>query len=321
MARPRIHVDDAAKMRAYRERKKRESFRNASALLNTKDSIEVNRPALRYFGGKWRIADWIIAQFPPHICYVEPCGGGASVLLRKPPSKFEVLNDLDDDVINFFEILRLQPHDLIRAIQLTPYAREELSRAKSDNTSVLPLERARLFYIRCWQSFGSGTGKTGTGWRFQVGRGEDSRASAIGQWNTTDHLLPIIKRLKQVQIEHNDALAVIRRYDGPKTLFYVDPPYLHSTRHKDSARKGYQFEMTDQDHIDLSQALKAVNGMVILSGYNSELYDHLYENWRRMDRDTNDQLGQTQTESIWLSPRTVELGALPLFGLLESEIK
>src|SRR5574343_303278 len=104
----------------------------------------ITRPALRYFGGKFRLAPWIISQFPPHTVYVEPFGGGGSVLLRKLPAYHEVYNDLDGDVVNFFRVLREQPDELLRAIDLTPYSREEQRQAFDANDEPSSLDRARL---------------------------------------------------------------------------------------------------------------------------------------------------------------------------------
>lgn len=109
----------------------------------------VKRPALRYHGGKFRIAQWIINQFPEHLCYVEPFGGGGSVLLRKSPAKIEVYNDLNGGVVNFFRVLRERPADLIAAIELTPYSRKEFIQAQEPCDD--PLERARRFYVWSWQ--------------------------------------------------------------------------------------------------------------------------------------------------------------------------
>ena len=85
----------------------------------------VTRPALRYYGGKFRLAPWIIGHFPVHECYVEPFGGAMSVLLRKAPARYEVYNDLDREVVNLFRVLRERPEEFIRAIELTPYSRAE----------------------------------------------------------------------------------------------------------------------------------------------------------------------------------------------------
>lgn len=302
MTPPKKHNSDADKQRAYRQRKSR-TIRNASALRMDKQIIKIERPALRYYGGKWRLASWIIEQFPAHTCYVEAFSGGASCLLQKQPSRFEVMNDLDGDVINFFDMLRARPEELIRAILLTPYARAELWRARDAEPTNDPIERARRLYIRCWQSYGSGTGTSSTGWRYQIGA-EDytSGASAIGSFNDVDRLWLIAERLKQVQIECDDAYKVIQRFDAEKTLFYLDYPYVHSTRYNNSKSKGYQHEMTDGDHRRFAELARSVKGMVIVSGYASALYDEIYAGWKCISKESRDVNGKQQIECLWLSP-------------------
>lgn len=319
MARPKLYQTEEEKRQAkalhqkeYRQRKSR-SLRNAAALSKQKDLFQIDRPAVRYYGSKFRIASWIIDQFPAHTCYVEPFAGGASVLLQKEPSQFEVLNDINQDVINFFDVLRGDTEKLIRAILLTPYARAELKRSQEPADD--PLERARRFYIRAWQSFGSGTGttKSATGWRYQIGRGDSGRANAVDSWNDTEHLWMVAERLKLVQIECDDASKVIQRFDGTDTLFYLDYPYLHSTRYVNAKYKGYSHEMTDDDHRRYAELVRQLKGMVIVSGYHSELYDELYVGWKLVTKETRDVLGKKQVECLWLSPRVTEINSLPLF--------
>ena len=154
-----------------------------------------------------------------------------------------------------------------------------------------------------------------SGWRFQV----KSRRAAIRDWNNVKPLWETAERLKGIQIENDDALAVLKRYDTPKTLFYVDPPYLHSTRMKDALRKGYKYEMDDEQHVQLASVLHTLKGMVMLSGHPSPLYKELYPGWRcfefghytiNRNRKTNEGLG--------LSPNSnQEMSALPLFAALK----
>jgi DNA adenine methylase len=307
MPRDRKFATNAERQRAYRERKQRRK-RNGLALQITLDQpATMTRPPVRYFGGKWRIAPWIIQHFPPHITYCEPFCGGASVLFRKAPSRFEVINDLNGDVVNFFDMLRARPDDLIHAIELTPYARSEYLRAYDrDGDS---LERARRFYIRSRQSFGSGEGKNRTGWRYQANNRRGT--SVVGEWDKTDHLWEAARRLKTVQIECDDALQVIERFDTPQTLFYVDPPYLFETRSSKEHR--YTHELTAAEHCQLAYVLKAVQGMVVLSGYDSDLYHDLYPDWHQVSKDTRTNANHEATEYLWLSPSARSLNRLPLF--------
>src|SRR4051812_1578874 len=117
--------------------------------------IAPTRPVLRYHGGKWRIAPWIIEHFPPHLMYVEPFAGAASVLLRKPRVDFEVYNDLDTDVVNVFRVLRdpAAASQLAEQLSLTPWSRREFE--VSYEISDDPVERARRTLIRSFMGHGT----------------------------------------------------------------------------------------------------------------------------------------------------------------------
>lgn len=263
--------------------------------------VKQKRPALRYYGGKWRIANWIISHFPPHDCYVEPFSGGASVLLRKQKSPFEVLNDLDDDVVTFFRVLRDYADELVARIEMTPWARTELLACYKPTDD--PIEQARRFYVRSNQGWFGGARESLTGWRYQK-RLHEGRG-AIAEWGALDHLLAAATRLRSVQIECDDAFKVIPRFDTPQTLFYVDPPYPHATRGWKGGKDGYRHEMSDADHRRLAHLLNDVQGMVVLSSYTSDLYTELYPDWHVVSREAR--TGRTHknaVEVLLLSPRT-----------------
>jgi DNA adenine methylase len=264
--------------------------------------MTVSRPAVRYYGGKWRIAQWILDQFPDHHCYVETHGGAASVLLRKEAAPVEVLNDIDGEVVNFFQVLRGRTDELIRAIELTPYARDEerLAFEPSDD----PLERARRLYVRGWQTYGGPRTQWRSGWRFQYQL--VNQASVLKTWNNVRPLEAIAERLKQVLIESDDALSVIERFDSPDTLFYVDPPYLMSTRSERWRKNGYQHEMTDEQHMELAAALRMIRGMAIVSAYQCPEYDRWYAGWRRVSTGNQNAAAQAVTESLYISPRAAD---------------
>lgn len=306
--RPRKYATDAERQKAYRQRKALQKP-SIVTLQNVAPGV-INNPPVRYFGGKWRIADWIIAQFPPHVCYVEPFCGGASILFSKPPSKYEVINDLNSDITTFFEMLRTRREDLLLAIYLTPHSREEHRNAHS--TTDDPLEKARRFYIRSRQSYGTGEGRWSSGWRFQANNKRGHNSTVVSEWNNLDPLWQAAVRLKQVQIENDDALKVIERFDTPETLFYVDPPYLHSLRY-DPGKSGYKHEMTDDQHRELAARLQVVQGMVLLSGYDSTLYEELYPGWRCIQKATKTNDNHDAIESLWISPKADDVARLPLF--------
>jgi DNA adenine methylase len=265
--------------------------------------MTVTRPALRYHGGKFRLAPWILQFFPAHGCYVEPFGGAAGVLLRKPRVYAEVYNDLDGDIVNFFRVLR-DPGmraDLIEACRLTPYARDEFLAAYKPTED--PLERARRTAIRAAMGFGSaGATKATTGFRTDT-----RRKYGTAQHNWADYpeaLHAIGERFAGVLIENRDAIAVIQDHDGPDTLHFVDPPYVHEARVM-RAGGGYRHELDGHAHQVLLHALQRVDGMVVLCGYASDLYDQALSGWERHETSARISSGRgtgLRTEVVWLNP-------------------
>lgn len=261
------------------------------------------RPALRWYGGKWRIAPWVLRHFPHHDAYTEAYGGAASVLLRKPPVKLETWNDLHGRAVNFFRILRDQPGELLRRLELTPYARGEVDQAWEISDD--PVEDARRFYVLGNQArVGAAGGVWTQGWKYQRSWFEQHRNDP-STFASLRHLEAIATRLAMVQLEHDDALVVLQRYDAPGTLHYVDPPYVHRARADSDARmRGrYLHELTDDDHRALAEVLHRLQGMVVLSGYPHPLYDHeLYPGWARVCTVATTDAGDAATECLWLSP-------------------
>ena len=243
----------------------------------TSSPTDISRPAFRYLGSKWTIAPWILENMPEHTVYVEPFGGGGNLLLRKDPSVVEIYNDLDSGVVNFWRVLREHTDELIRRIKVTPWAREEYLAAweRSDD----PIEEARRFYVRAWMSF-TGEHTRQSSWRAaKTGK----KGGTIIQWGSEERLLAVAQRWREVQIEHDDALAVIRRFDSPVALFYCDPPYPHSTRSSGSC---YRCEMKDEQHVELLKLLNTIQGKAMISTYPNDLYaKHLpAKRWRRLER-------------------------------------
>ena len=278
-----------------------------------------SRPAFRFHGSKFLLADWILKSFPDNECYDEAYGGGASLILAKQRSWLEIINDADGEIVNFFRILRERPDDLVRAIHFTPFARVEfeLSLLPSDD----PLECARRFYARSAMAISGPTAQWRSGWRRQkvVTRdhtGAKRMTPAAISFMSTDHLYTIAERLRGVQIECDDALAIIQRYDSPTTLHYIDPPYPAATRAR-WQKTAYRHEMTDDQHQQLADLLYTLKGFVVLSGYQCPLYDTLYSNWPRVTRLARTNGAGMAEESLWLSPRTAAAlthTSLPLFA-------
>ncbi len=200
------------------------------------------RPPLRYYGSGWQRAPWIINHFPAHDVYCEPCFGSGAVLLRKPPAKLEIANDLDGRVVTFFETLRRQPDDLLRAINLTPWHEAAFKQALIPAAD--PLEDARRFFFACWASVKGGPlpGPSDFRWQKKLTR----RSAAVQDVANLDHLLAAAARLKNVQFVQKDALDLIGKMAGTGALIYFDPPYLHRTR---ANRLGYRHEPDDDWHV------------------------------------------------------------------------
>jgi DNA adenine methylase len=247
----------------------------------------------------------------PHEVYVEPFAGGAGVLLRKPASGLEVYNDLNEAVVTFFRVLRERPDELIEQIRLTPYSRVEWERAFEPAED--PIERARRFYVRSWQSYGStGHRPDDTGW--QRLKTMERGKTYTEEWNETDRLRAIADRMSQVQIEKRDAMDCITEYDGENTLFYLDPPYLADVRER---VRGYEHDMdTREAHRSLAASILDLDGMVLLSGYPSEEYYRWYEKrgWKREQKSGRTMEGSTtRTECLWMNPALVEARGADLF--------
>jgi DNA adenine methylase len=237
----------------------------------------VTRPVLKYFGSKWRMATKIIELLgTEHTSYIEPYGGSAAVLLQKPKVDIEVMNDLNLDVVTFFRVLRDSPIELLQQIELTPFSRVEYLASTAAGADLPDIERARLFFIRSWQGFSGSATQARNGWRYQS-RVYGNRLTKVDlDWHALDRLEAAAVRLRQVQIERDDALAVIKRFDGPGTAFYVDPPYPETTRSKQWGKDAYQHELMTQDHIHLLNLLNRVRGRVVLSCYESGLYSQMW---------------------------------------------
>lgn len=264
--------------------------------------MSVNAPALRYHGGKFRLAKWIMQFFPAHSIYVESFGGAAGVLLQKPRSYSEVYNDLDSCVVNFFEVLR-DPElrsQLIEAIAMTPYARVEFERAwiPTDDR----IESARRLCIRAQMGFGSaGATKGNTGFRIDTRR---KYGTAPQLWAAYPRALAAAGgRLEGVMIENRPAIDVLLSQDGVDSLHYVDPPYMHELRVM-RGHGNYRHELTAEQHLELIEVLRSLSGMVVLSGYPSQAYDDALPGWMRFHRQARISAGRgasTRTECVWIN--------------------
>lgn len=263
-------------------------------------SAAPTRPLLRWHGGKWNLAPWIIRHLPKHRVYVEPFGGAGSVLMRKERSYAEVWNDLDGEVVNLFQVLRSpRASELVRLLELTPFAREEFHQAYEPADD--PIERARRLVARSFMGFGSNGHQRRTGFRSNSNR---SGTTPAHDWvNYPDAMRKVIERVRGVVILNIDAVDAMKGHDGPETLHYVDPPYLFDTR---DSGTDYAHELTNADHESLLEYLDTLSGMVVLSGYPHPLYDDALSGWLRVEREALADGARKRTEVLWINPRAAD---------------
>lgn len=242
--------------------------------------MSIVKPPFTYYGGKTRTADRIVAVLPPHEHYVEPFAGGLSVLLAKPRSVMETVNDIDNHLVTFWRVLRDRPYELARVCSMTPHARAEFD-AAGDLDVDDDLEHARRVWVRLSQGR-SGTLRK-TGWRYYKNPAGSSMGMPGYLDSYIDRMMAVAERIRCVSIESRPALDLIADYGmHHRVLFYLDPPYVDATRNS----RGYLHEMADvAQHRALAAAVNSVEckASVVLSGYHSDLYDELYAGWYRFE--------------------------------------
>ena len=257
------------------------------------------RTIIKYPGAKWSIADWIVSLMPPHKSYLEPFFGSGAIFFTKPRSRIETINDMDGEIVNLFRVVRDMPEALERAVALTPYIREEYEKAwercKSGNVSD-PVELARLTLVRYWQTHGSCSYYKG-GWKND--RAGREYAYAVRYWSQLpEWISAAVERLKEAQIEQTPAVELIRRFSHPDVLIYADPPYVLSTR----KQRQYNVEMADDtQHEELLAALLVHPGPVMLSGYESDLYNDTLKGWAKLHHKAQSECGGARVETLWLN--------------------
>jgi DNA adenine methylase len=235
-----------------------------------------------WFGGKGKLAREIIRRMPNHKTYVEPFLGGANVVAQKEEAGIEIVNDIDEDLVNFLMVNREEPARLAADLETLPYSRSLYDRWKWEEKPEDPFERAvRWFYIN--RSAVAAGNNHKSGWRHGK-----SVNPAVDYHSAIGRLEAFAKRMSRVQIECRDFREIIKTYDSPDTFFYIDPPYVGNERR-------YKGGFTEQDHIDLADILEAIEGKAMVSYYDGELIDRLYGEWQRYEIPTH-QFSQVRKE-------------------------
>jgi len=243
--------------------------------------------AFPYVGGKTRLADWIIDQLPAHTVYAEPFGGSAAVLLNKPRSAVEVFNDLDGDIVQFFEVARTRSDELKQWVRRTPYSEELHAEWVADFYAGVrpddPVARAgRFLFLRYTQYAGKYGGPSGFKCDTPRTRSGDSRV-----WTSVpDRIDEVCRRLQGVSIQNRHFSDVIEQYDGDDTVFYADPPYV--------GKQG-TYRVDDFSHAELADSLAGIDGHAIVS--YTDLPEGLYDGWSELTRAHHHDAGARKHES------------------------
>lgn len=264
-----------------------------------KGADKASNSPLRYAGAKKRLAKWIISLLPEHSIYCEPFGGSAAVLFKKSRVMTEVYNDAYGEVVNFFKVLRDNPEELKRALFFTPFAREELfNRISADD---LPVERARKFIFRSHAGFGTDTVSLNPNYTpyFRSFRGDGQQSPASDWVNVFNRIQSAVERFRGVVIEHADASEILKKYDTPNTLFYVDPPYLPKLR-----RKLYRHEFSEGDTLRLLRQLKTLKAKVALSGLDDPIFEEELPGWEKHVHYAYTSAARHYTETVWTNYKT-----------------
>lgn len=258
--------------------------------------------AFAYYGAKNGMLPQLLPLLPITDHYVEPFAGSAAVLMNRRPANIETLNDLNGDIVNFFRVLRDHTSQLVKSLELTPYAYQEFYQAWEP--SDCPVESARRFYIRTQMDVAKAGHKKDRSWSVNKKFIPGSHSSAANNFHSkVDGFYAIANRLKYVQIDGRDALDCIKKFDSKDTLFYCDPPYLPATR---TSSNDYKFELKQDGHIELSKVLNSIKGKAAVSGYDHPLYNELFKGWIKIEFKSKQVpmsrgKGRVRQEVLWLN--------------------
>lgn len=251
------------------------------------------KTVLNYPGSKQMIKKWILSFVPKHIVYVEPFFGSGTIFFDKEQAKIEVINDIDQDIFNYFKVIRDKPDEIIEQIMFTPFSIEEYRNSRIECESDSDIEKARKFAIRCYFGIGnSAVYKSG----FRRSKSSTSSNKAKTWAMLPMQLQEATERLKYAIIENSDAIEIIKKYNNEDVFIYCDPPYVLSTRKEHL----YRYDMTDEQHIELLQTLKKHKGKVLVSGYDNDMYNNVLNGWHKETIVTHSERGKRE-ECLWLN--------------------
>ena len=261
--------------------------------------------AFGYFGSKKRLAVRLCKKLPPHSTLVEAFCGSAALTFAKKPVPIEIINDLDREIVNFFEQLRDNEQQLCRAIALTPYAREELDLARKPHQKTTKLERARRFLVSSMMAINGVFGKERGGFSYSDSYARSGREARVNRWyNLPKRISEFVERLRNVRVENKDARKILKQFaDKPAALVYLDPPYFADRTN------GYNHDANDlKFHRELLRLANRARCMIFISGYQNALYRKTLttrKGWhtKTIKATTRDSSGKTheRTEVVWMN--------------------
>lgn len=279
--------------------------------------------AFNYFGGKFSHLDTLYQYFPSDFTHlVDLFAGSFAVSLNYTGNVLKTANEINEEVTNFFMVLRDHKKELINALQLTPCSLSEYNNCW--DITGHPIERARRFYVRSRQSFfGLGMQRKSKGWHMATRNINCQAGETVSRWkNGIPKLEEVAKRIAEnYQITNLSAFDCIKKLDFPEVFFYCDPPYPNSCR---KSQKDYRFEFTDEDHIALAKSLYKIKGKAMISSYENDLYEELFtaRGWNKIKfapKKNNIRTGIVQ-ECIWFnySIEQTRAGQSSLFNITEN---
>ena len=274
---------------------------------HTKKTLKAKpaRTPFAYYGAKQRIAQKVIKALPPHNAWVEGFCGSAALTLAKKPVPIEVINDRDGQIVNLFNQLRNNAKALCRAVALTPYARGEFEFSGEPESGIESLERARRFLVASMMSVNGMMDSSRSGFSLSQSYAREGKEARVNRWyNLPARLEKVVERLRGVRVENRDACELLKMFaDRPATLMYLDPPYYTKRDH------GYVIDANErQFHADLLAVCQKAKCMLLLSGYQNDLYEEMLtpgKGWTKwaIETHTRDTTGKdyARTEILWMN--------------------
>lgn len=259
----------------------------------------MSNKVLKYPGGKGNIVGELVKLVPGHKTYLEPFFGAGTLFFTKEPSKIETINDIDGDIVNLFSVIQNNPKELAARVLVTPYSRDIYNNANKPKRGKSDIDRAIDLLVRCWMGFGSRGASCKVGFKTDVA-GRESMYALWDWYKLPERVIEAAERLRKVQIENRPAVDLVRAYNNKDTFMYLDPPYLFETRRR-SCGNQYTHEMTDKDHEELLNIILQSKANIMISGYDSKLYNNKLRKWRKRTFSSCASMGAPRREVIWMN--------------------